>query len=86
MPRFSIKDLMLAITLVAVGTGLVCFANRCLDIGDVRYKFWELVVCWWVGGWLAGAGLFIPFKRAWTGVVIALAIQFLYLLFGPAVN
>jgi hypothetical protein len=44
------------------------------------------MACWWAGGWLTGAGLFTPFKRAWTGIVVALAIQFLYLVFVPAVN
>jgi hypothetical protein len=76
MPRFTIKDLLIATTLVAVGAGLIAFWMRTPELDTESWLFLPaLVVCWYGGGAFIGAGLFIPFKRPLTGVFIAVVIQ-----------
>jgi hypothetical protein len=75
MPRFTIKDLLLTTTLIAIGAGM--FAC----IGEYQRAIAEsgngglLVALWFGGGACIGAGLMAPFKRLGTGALIAFGIQ-----------
>jgi hypothetical protein len=80
MPRFSIKDLMLATTLVAVGMGLIYVAYQaCLHPRFGNYAAFQFSGGLFGGAALIGAGMLIPFKRPWTGTIIAVALVFLAL-------
>lgn len=61
MPRFSIKDLLLSMALVALGLGTIVFTLK-------LESPWMSLGCY--GLVLIGAGALIPFNRAWTGAGI----------------
>jgi len=71
MPRFSIRSLLLATTLIAVGMGLIFIGARIGWGEDVARD----AVLWFSGGALIGAGIMTPFNRAVPGVFIGLAVQ-----------
>jgi hypothetical protein len=72
LPRFSIKRLLLATTLIAVGT--VPIASE-LTGGRYTDNEWVGLLLWFVGGALIGAGIFMPFSKTWIGVLFGLAMQ-----------
>jgi hypothetical protein len=76
MPRFSIKDLMLATAMVAIGTGLVAYVLRYMpeSVGSITDVSGLFFPSWIAGGTLIGAGMMTPFKRPWTGVIIGIVI------------
>ena len=75
MTRFSLKNLLLATTLVSDGMGLIYFANQHPNLnGD---ETWELIIGWFGGGAFVGAALTTPFKRPWTGAIIVVVMQLL---------
>ena len=80
MPRFTVKDMLLAITLIAVGAGVQSFLVRNPDAlrgpGDIAALLMLLGYC---GGACIGAGLLLPFKRALKGAVIGIAVQSLFI-------
>ena len=68
MPRFSIKDLMLAITLVACGFGMVVVLYK-WPLGDLS------AIAIWLGACaLIGAGLLAPVHKKRPGAVIGAAL------------
>jgi hypothetical protein len=75
MPRFSIKDLLLAITLIAIGLS-VCLAivkhggQDMLLIESPR----SAVVAFGIGGIMIGAGVMAPFHKKVAGVQIGLIL------------
>jgi hypothetical protein len=80
MPRFSIKDLMLATTLIAVGLAVLILlpglASR-TAVGIV------LPFVFWLGGCvLIGVGLFTPFhkKRLGAGIGAGAALFFVVIV------
>jgi hypothetical protein len=78
MPRFTVKDLLIATALVAAGAGMIGLLHhgRLLPDNVEFASAWATaILLWFGGGALIGAGLFLPFKRPWTGVVFALVIQ-----------
>lgn len=82
MPRFTLKEMLLATTLIAIGAGLIAILFRYgagIVEGGGSGGFAVALVLWLGGGALIGAGLFTPFKRPWTGVCVAVAIQFVLL-------
>jgi hypothetical protein len=74
MPKFTVKDLLIATTLIAVGVGAIALVHhygRTMPIGYLRWAGFAAE-----GGIvLIGAGLFLPFKRPWTGALVALILQ-----------
>lgn len=82
MPRFTIKDLLIATTLIAVGTGMIAVVLR----GDAwlwpRGNLAVLTVfaLWLSGGGCIGAGLLIPFKHPLVGASAGILIQAFLLL------
>jgi hypothetical protein len=82
MPRFTIKDLLVATTLIAVGAGALAFLFR-NDEEIFHRSGMSGVLLWWLGGGACiGAGVFTPFKRPWTGVLAAFMIQALIFAVG----
>jgi hypothetical protein len=84
MPRFSIKRLLLATTLIAVGMGLVWFAYH--DTPDTE---WAGVFAFLAGIALIAAGLAAPFKSPAIAALVMLLVFFLILIIGmfiPAVQ
>jgi hypothetical protein len=82
MPRFTIKDLLVATALVAIGAGMIGFQYQ---NGLAIFTWGGMGVClflWCGGGVLIGAGLLKPFKRTWTGVITGLVIQTLLVFLG----
>jgi hypothetical protein len=71
-PRFSMKTLLAAMTLIAIGIVMVVAVPRSERLGV------PLSVCfvmWFGGGGLIGAGLFALFQRHWTGAVFGVAVM-----------
>ena len=75
MPRFTIKDLLLATTLVAIGAGTWAFLFR--GVVATSRMGADIMMLWIVGGAFIGAGLVAPFKRPWEGAIVAIVLQFL---------
>ena len=71
MPRFTIKDLLIATTLIANGVFQLTLLSR---DGENASPF-AIAFLWFSGGVLIGVGLFIPFNRPWTGLFTGLVIQ-----------
>jgi|tagenome__1003787_1003787.scaffolds.fasta_scaffold20490834_1 hypothetical protein len=74
MPRFSIKDLLIATTLISVGLGLLYFVYQHRYTPDD--EAWELGA-YLGGGALIGAGAMTPFKRPLRGAIIAVVLMLL---------
>jgi hypothetical protein len=77
MPRFTVKDLLLATTLIAIGAGTLAFLFQ--NGEQIKHSYGAAIFAglWFGGGAFIGAGTFLPFKRPWTGAVIGVVIQFL---------
>ena len=77
MPRFTIKDLLIATALIAIGAGALAFLFRggeglfAAGLGSEA----AVLVLWIGGGACIGAGLLTPFKRPLVGAVIGMVIQ-----------
>jgi hypothetical protein len=78
MPRFSIKDLLLAITLVAVGLSLeialMGYHWRILWGMSLSEKILCVFLAFGAGGAKIGAGLLAPFHKKAAGGLIGLAL------------
>ena len=90
MPQFSIKDLLIAITLVAIGLSFEFAVFRYdgplpYDLPDLA-KIALVFVVFGPGGAMIGAGLLTPFHKkavgAGIGIVLVGAFFVLYALMG----
>ena len=81
MPRFTIKDLLLATTLIAIGAGMLALVLRGNAWLWPRGGLAVITVfsLWLGGGGCIGAGLLTPFKHPWIGAALGLLIQGLLL-------
>jgi hypothetical protein len=70
MPRFSMKDLLLATTLIALGLGVLAWSNHYQDTTKLEQPQPIALVSYFACRALIGAGLFAPFKRPWLGAVV----------------
>ncbi len=82
MPKFSIKDLLIATAIVATGTALISSIFRFPTVFLEPSPGAAFVFCWYVGGMLIGAGLFWPFRRPWMGIALGFIVQ-ITLVVGP---
>jgi hypothetical protein len=77
MPRFTLKELLLATTLIAIGVGVESFLIRSPNAyrgsGEIRSAI--LMLIGYCGGACIGAGLLLPFQRPLIGIVIGIAMQ-----------
>lgn len=69
MPRFTVKDLLIATTLVAIGAGMISFACSIEPGTRENGLIPVLMFCFFGGLALIGAGLGTPFHRPWTGAI-----------------
>jgi hypothetical protein len=72
MPRFSIKRLLFAMTLIAVGMGLIYFAYHHPNLDGTETL--QLAGGFFGGTALIGAGILAPFRRPWTGAIVAVVL------------
>jgi hypothetical protein len=64
MPRFSIKDLLLTTTLVAIGLTMVSLVPAVEKLVYPSERWGVLIAIFFFGGWgLVGAGLGTPFRH-----------------------
>ena len=81
MPRFTIKDLLIATTLIAVGATMIWMIfNLTIARHDPVSRFYTLYTLWAGGGAFTGAGILTPFKRPWLGAGCGVAVIFAWLL------
>jgi len=78
MPRFSIKDLLLGITLVAVGIAVESMMGRIRLVVDER---WSNMIIFCGGIAIIAAGVFAPFHRKKAGAVVGFVAALLFVLF-----
>jgi hypothetical protein len=74
MPRFSLRRLLVSITLIAVG---IVAASMFFGLPTRRLDESTRHVLWYLGGALIGAGVFAPFRKVWLGIVLGLVTQLL---------
>ena len=70
MPRFSIKNLLVATALIAVGCGMMWTAIHLPKVyfpDDVARNMSEKVFLWFGGGGLIGAGIGTPLGNWYIG-------------------
>ena len=85
MLRFSVKDLMIATLLVAVGLAIEIGLMRCG--GAVPDKsFFLFFVVFGIGVTIIGAGALLPFRKKAVGAGINFVLAGLLLLFGGAIG
>ncbi len=72
--QFSLKDLFLAMTLIAVGIGLMVAVHDNATSLNVRGLTWPLAFSSFI---LIGAGIGAPFHRKLAGGVVAAALALL---------
>ena len=84
MPRFTIKDLLIATTLIAIGCGMLAVlyqgtivppSGPSSSLSDVVIAL-IFLICIFGSGPFIGAGLFTPFKYPWIGAAVGLVFQF----------
>jgi hypothetical protein len=83
MPRFTIKDLLITTTLIAIGVGILTFLFRNVVLMEQLFgdnAVVAAIVLWLVSGAMISAGLFVPFRHPWMGAAIGLVIQALLLI------
>jgi hypothetical protein len=69
--RYSLKDVLVSITLVCVGLGsFILAANSGLAVLEQPIVLFPIVG----GAALVGAGLFHPFKLAWLGAMLGVIV------------
>jgi hypothetical protein len=86
MPRFTIKEMLIATTLIALGAAPFGIIHRYGRMMSGEYLRWTGLAAE-CGIILIGVGLFVPFKRPWTGALVALIFQIaMAYFFLPTVN
>jgi hypothetical protein len=74
MPRFSLKDLLLGMGLIAVGFSLARLSRSVMfaDEGDLAALV--QLSLWYAGGVYIGMGAMVPFKLARTGAWLGMFV------------
>ena len=89
MPRFSIKDLMIATMIVAVALGISLTILRLARRGDAYAEHVSMFWLYMLGWSLAGTGVMYPFKRIIPiaiGFLIGAVLGFIFLLVNPVMR
>jgi len=73
MPRFSLKSLLLATTLISLGAGTLWCVFHYPFRTESPNPYWPL--CWLGGGVLIGAGVGTPLRQWFLGGFLGLVIQ-----------
>jgi hypothetical protein len=69
LPRFTLRDMFLATTLIAVGVGGATVATRHLYFHYTPDAFWLIPVLLYSAA-SVGAGVFAPFHRKKQGAIV----------------
>ena len=80
MPKFSIKDLMIATAMVAVGLATSHVANSPNIIVDESILLLAPMLLALTGWGIVGAGVLYPFGRWRVGIMLGVIISFLAML------
>jgi hypothetical protein len=82
MPRFTLKDAILATTLVAFGATMAYWSINWPNRTEAGWHGVTAFYLWCAAGAAIGAGMLWPFKKSSLGAVIGLVAQLavLYLL------
>jgi hypothetical protein len=69
MPRFRVKDLLIAMTLATIGGTMAAVVAPM--IGRNRVSFSDVAPMYFAAGWgIAGMGVMYPFRRLWLGFLL----------------
>ncbi len=79
MPRFSIKNLMLATLLVAAGLAVCLVPLNYAGDMSLSARLHIALLAFGVGGAMIGAGVMAPFHKKATGAAIGLALGGVFL-------
>jgi hypothetical protein len=80
MPMFSIKDLLIATLLISLGAGMLWTAfNPPGYMGNEAHTA-TIVLLYFAGGIIAGAGVLKPFRRAGLGAALGFVVQLVILM------
>jgi len=77
VPRFSNKDVLRGIALIAVGAASLMLPQSLVYYGPIGFIL--AYVLWFIGGAMIGAGLLPPINKPWVGASLCVLVQFLYL-------
>ncbi len=88
MWRFTIKEMLLATTLIALGlAGLLIPHHMGLAFETAGPAVRTIAgILWLASGPLIGAGLFLPSRQPWDGAIIGFMFQWIALLLIPVVH
>jgi hypothetical protein len=78
MPRFSVRDILVSVTLIAVGIALLRFIT--VNHWETLAELLIVLVIWFVGGALVGAGIGHLLNKRRRGIAAGLLLQFFILL------
>lgn len=73
--KFSLRDLFLATTMIAIGTGGMLVVETTYTART--YGLYVTLGLWFASGALIGAGILFPFKKAALGAIVGYLITWL---------
>jgi hypothetical protein len=74
MPRFTLKIMFASMALIATGIAILEYRGWLPVGGRVSELF--LLVLWLAAGAFIGAGILLPFKRPFIGVLLGIIVQY----------
>jgi hypothetical protein len=71
LPRFTLREMFLATTLIGVGIGVATFTIRYANTGKGGdWPLFILLAC----SAVIGAGIFTPFHQKWAGAAVGIFV------------
>jgi hypothetical protein len=70
MPRYSVKDLILSTTLIALGLGYICFESNRTVHSPIHFPEFLILLLWIGSGISIGAGIAHLFGKMWLGAAL----------------
>jgi hypothetical protein len=80
VPRFSLRQLLLAVALFAAGLSLMLAAVRSSPVAAWRFNPAYGILLWLSGGPLVGAGVMTPWGRPLLGALLGFQIQIVLMI------
>ena len=85
MPRFTLKELLIASTLVCLGAGSMAVGQSHIlryygdgVYGELPRQIAVDMLLWYGGCAVIGAGVFLPFKRPFIGASVAFIVLLVF--------
>jgi hypothetical protein len=86
MPRFSLKQLLIATTCIACGIAVIAYMLKGVPYLNPDAATMLLVAgAWFLGGGLIGTGIGALLNRSWLGAAWGLAVQIVLFVVGSAI-